>query len=41
MAEGGVVEDVRAEVGDDTSIGDKSSQQFALLLRGTLSNCRT
>ena len=30
MAEGGVVEDVKTEVGDDAPIGDKSSQQFAL-----------
>ena len=41
MAEGGVMEDmVKAEVGDDTSIGDESSQQFALLLRVTWSNGR-
>ena len=39
MAEGGVIEDVmKAEVGDDTSIGDESSQQYALLLRVTQSN---
>ena len=40
MAEGGVVEDVKAEVGDDTSIGDESGQQFALLLRVTQWNGR-
>ena len=41
MAKGGVMEDVvKAEVGDDTSVGDKSSQQFALLLRVTQSNGR-
>ena len=40
MAEGGVVEDVKTEVGDDTSIGHKSSQQFALLLRVTQLNGR-
>ena len=39
MAEGGVMDDImKAEVGDDTSIGDDSSQQFALLLRVTQSN---
>ena len=31
---------VKAEVGDDTSIGDESSQQFALLLRVTQLNGR-
>ena len=31
---------VKAEVGDDTSVGDESSQQFALLLRVTQSNGR-
>ena len=40
MAEGGVVKDVKAEVGVNTSIGDESSQQFALLLSGTESNGR-
>ena len=40
MAEGGVVEDVKTEVGDDTFISDKSSQQFTLLLRVTQTNGR-
>ena len=41
MAEVGVMEElVKAEVGDDTSIGDESSQQFALLLKVTQSNGR-
>ena len=31
---------VKAEVGDDTSIGEESSQQFALLLRVAQSNDR-
>ena len=40
IAESGVVVDVRAKVGDDTSIGDKSGQQFSLLLRMTQPNGR-
>ena len=35
------MEDVKAEVGDDTSIGDESGQQFALLLRVTQLNGRS
>ena len=31
---------VKAEVGDDTSVGDERSQQFALLLRLTQLNGR-
>ena len=39
MAEGGVIEVVvKAEVGDGTSIGYESTQQFALLFRVTQSN---
>ena len=34
------MEDVTAEVGDDISVGDESSQQFALLLRLTQMNGR-
>ena len=41
MVEDGVVDDmVIAEVGDDTFVGDESSQQFALLLRVTQLNGR-
>ena len=37
MAEGGVMEDmVKAEVGEDTSLGDKNNQPFALLSRMTV-----
>ena len=34
------MEDMKAEVGDDTSIGDESGQKFALLLRVTHLNVR-
>ena len=40
MAEDDVVENVKADVTDDTSIGDESGQQFALLLRVTQTNGR-
>ena len=40
MAEGDIVQDVRAEVADDSSIGDESGQQFVLLLRVTQPNSR-
>ena len=41
MAQHGVIQDiVKAEVGDNTSVGDESSQQFALLLRVTQLNGR-
>ena len=39
MANGGIMEDVvKTEVGEDTSVGDKNDQPFALLLRVTQSN---
>ena len=39
MAEGGIMEVlVKTEVGEDTSMGDKNDQPFALLLRVTQLN---
>ena len=39
MAEGGSMEEViKTEVGEDTSMGDRNEQPFALLLRVTQLN---
>ena len=42
MAEGGSVDElIKTEVGEDTFMGDRNEQPFALLLRMTQSNGNT